>query len=144
MTPYQQKCLGLIKANLNDPRVLGASFGLKPSYVMAHIEVECSWRPRESTDGLGSYGPMQVLPATARLMGVPGDQRDDANSILAGMRWLSACHGILKHWYGHEPPYRDVCMAYNEGPGNVEKGRTVENYYRAWLHAQAKWAGVDK
>ena len=144
LTPLQQECLQLIKADMNDPRVRGQGW-LRPSFVMAHCEIECSWRPRPSTDGLGSLGAMQVLPATAKSMGVPGPQSDTANSILAGMRYLAACMATLRHWLGgKQPPYRLVCIAYNEGPGNVEKGHPDTPYYSEWVVAQKKWAWVDK
>lgn len=142
MTPLQQECLALIRADMNDARVRGAGW-LRSSYVMAHIEIECSWQPRPSSDGLGSLGVMQVLPSTARAMGVSGDQRESANSILAGMRYLSACRAILMHWSREWPEYELVCAAYNEGPGNVERGRSDSVYVNRWRTAQAKWAFVD-
>lgn len=143
MTPVQAEALALIRADLADARVKGAGW-LKPSHVMAHCEIESSWRPgADSADGLGSIGLMQVLPATARLVGVAGDQAEPANSILAGMRWLSLCHAALRHWFGEEPPPGSVVAAYNEGPGNVEKGNPDDEYVSAWRAAQAKWAFVD-
>lgn len=143
MTPFQQTCLGIIRADLSDTKVNGVGW-LRPSYVMAHIETECDWEPRPSTDGRGSRGPMQVLPTTARQMGVTGDQSLPTYSILAGMRYLSACRAILTHWFGEVPAYILVCAAYNEGPGNVERGRSDTAYVARWTAAQRKWAFVDQ
>lgn len=145
MTPttFQQECLSMIRGYMADSRVKGAGW-LRPSYVAAHIEVESGWNPSiHSTDGFGSIGLMQLLASTARDMGVHGDQRLPANSILGGMRYLSACRHILAGWFGGEPDYKLICAAYNEGPGNVERGRADDAYAEKWYEAQQRWAFVD-
>ena len=143
MTPLQQDCLALVQGYLGDSRVNGDGW-LAPSFVFAHIEIESAWNPSVvSTDGAGSIGLMQVLPATARDMGVAGDQAVPANSLLAGMRYLSACRAILTHWFGEEPDYALIAAAYNEGPGNVEKGRPDDAYVAKWRDAQALWTDFD-
>ena len=147
LTPLQQECLQLIKTDMNDPRVRGQGW-LRPSFVFAHIQIESDWDPdvlAADFETTGSVGLMQVTRQTAKAVGVPGDQKVPANSILAGMRYLAACMATLRHWLGgKQPPYRLVCIAFNEGPGNVEKGRPDTPYYTTWLAAQKKWAWVDK
>jgi soluble lytic murein transglycosylase-like protein len=86
MTELQTQCLHIVENLLKGEFAASASI-LKPSYVMAHCEIESSWRPDVlSSDGFGSRGLVQVLPETAREMGVSGSQAVPANSILAGMR----------------------------------------------------------
>ncbi len=135
MTPYQAECLGFIKT-YRAPWML-------PSYIMAHIEVECSWNPRASTDGFGSLGPMQVLPATARGVGEDGDQADTKTSIRTGIKVLVQMDEALAQHFGRPPYLYELVEAYNEGAGNVDAGRLDPEYWDKWARAQTRWAYVD-
>lgn len=137
MTPIQQEALGIINGLL-----LRAAFAgwCKPSFVMAHCEIESDWDASvHSADGLGSIGLCQVLPGHGGPMGVHGDQSVPANSILAGMLYMAACHRTLG-----DPYYPNCVEAYNEGIGNVERHRPDPAYAARWKTAQAKWAYVDE
>lgn len=79
--------------------------------VRAVIQVESGGRP-DAISPRGARGPMQLMPATARELGV--DPNDPAQNIEGGTRYLSQLHG----------KYQDrnlALMAYNWGPGNVDK-----------------------
>ena len=136
MTPYQQECLGFI----NKYRSTG---WMKASYIMAHIEVECSWEPRTSTDGYGSLGPMQVLPATAAGVGEGGNQADTETSIRTGIKVLVQMDTYLNTKLGRWPYLYELVEAYNEGAGNVARGRQDPDYWAKWSKAQVRWAYVD-
>jgi soluble lytic murein transglycosylase-like protein len=145
MTPLQQAVLAAIKRDLDDPRV-NARAWLKPSYVMAIIDgcEDTGWiTTAVSQDGDDSIGLMQVTPGTARDMGVAGSQAIPENSVLAGMRWLAACYVILSAYYGAPPAIEEVIAAYNEGPGNVEKGNSDSHYVARWKAKLPVWAFVD-
>lgn len=147
ITQLQADCLAFIHFLLNgELQSLGALY--KPSGIMAHIEIESSWQPEvgDHVDSFGSAGLMQVLPATAIQMGVRGSMLLPQNSILAGMRYLENCRKILSHYHishGGSLQITDVVAAYNEGPGNVMKGRQDPHYVAAWEAAQKRWAYVD-
>ena len=147
MTPLQAECLAYIQFLL-----AGELYNLGTLYnssgVMAHIQIESSWDPEvgDHVDSFGSAGLMQVLPSTATQMGVHGSMLDPANSIRAGMLYLDNCRKILGHYRakaGGVLTAQDVAAAYNEGPGNVMRGRQDMHYVDAWEAAQHEWAYVD-
>ena len=147
MTPLQTECLAYIQFLL-----AGELYNLGTLYnssgVMAHIQIESSWDPEvgDHVDSFGSAGLMQVLPSTATQMGVHGSMLDPANSIRAGMLYLDNCRKILGRYRakaGGVLTAQDVAAAYNEGPGNVMRGRQDMHYVDAWEAAQREWAYVD-
>ena len=147
MTPLQAECLAyiqfLLAGELYDLGTLYNSSG-----VMAHIQIESNWEPEvgDHVDSFGSAGLMQVLPSTATQMGVHGSMLDPASSIRAGMLYLDNCRKILGHYRtkaGGVLTAQDVVAAYNEGPGNVMRGRQDMHYVDAWEAAQRQWAYVD-
>ncbi len=161
MSPLNERALTIIENYLAGEFASEAGW-LLPSRVMTHITIESSWEPSvQSTDGLGSYGLMQVLPGTAAQMKVQGSQLLPENSILAGMRYLVTCKHILQHYRdtgatvfdgqpinpaihaGASLDYDLVCAAYNEGPGNVLKGRADARYVDAFRAAYPVWTFVD-
>jgi len=147
MTPLQADCLAYIQFLLaGEIKALAALY--QPSGVMAHIQIESSWEPEvgDHVDSFGSAGLMQVLPSTAIQMGVTGSMLDPQNSIRAGMLYLNNCRTILGHYRakaGGVLTIQDVVAAYNEGPGNVMRGRADPHYVDEWEAAQKQWAYVD-
>jgi|HubBroStandDraft_4_1064222.scaffolds.fasta_scaffold31230_2 hypothetical protein len=143
MTELQAECLCFIQflfaSELKDLAVL-----YKPSGIMAHIEIESDWNPNigdDTGDGANSAGLMQLIPETARSVGVTGSQLIPPNSILSGMRYLDMCRKILGHYGKADLPH--VVASYNEGPGNALKNLMDPHYWNAWSVAQKKWAYVD-
>lgn len=151
MTPLQQECLGTIRRLIAaDPRYAGG--WLKPSFVMAHAEVESAWQPAIKAADFattGSVGLMQVTVATLAMVGMAGkDQTVPSNSIEAGMRDIAWCrHALVQHFgaASSETAYCPYIVAgYNEGIGNVFKGYRDLAYVDRWRPVQAQWAFVDQ
>src|SRR5262249_18426512 len=69
--------------HLRDPR---ASFGIPEALGRAVIKTESDFDPQVVSSG-GAKGLMQLMPATARLMGVP-DVFDPRQNIMGGARYL--------------------------------------------------------
>lgn len=144
LTPVQQTALTTAQRLIaTDPRYNKGAW-IKPSYVMAHCEIESEWSPSvHSSDGLGSIGLMQVQPAVAESTGVRGSQASPAVSVETGMRVIAMDRAFLSKRLGKVPSQRQLVMAYNEGAGAVAEGRDDPHYYDAWAKAQSTWAFVD-
>lgn len=84
--------------------------GLPPGLMQAIVAVESEGQPHRISFA-GAVGPAQLMPGTARLLGV-GDPFDPAEAIDAGARYLKA---QLQRTGNVEL----AVAAYNAGPGNV-------------------------
>jgi hypothetical protein len=63
----------------------------------------------------GEYGPTQLMPGTAREMGV-SDPSNTYENIHGGMQYLKKMYDRYGNW-------GQAVAAYNAGPGNVDRGR---------------------
>ncbi len=87
--------------------------GLDPELILAVIMQESSGRP-DARSRAGAEGLMQLMPATAREMGVD-DSFDPEQNIRGGSRYLAH----LAERFGDD---LDLILAgYNAGPGRVER-----------------------
>lgn len=92
-------------------------YGVDPALVRAVIHAESNFNPL-ARSRKGAVGLMQLMPGTARDMGVK-DSANAAQNIEGGVKYLA---WLLKRFNG------DITLAtaaYNAGPGAVEKYRGV-------------------
>jgi soluble lytic murein transglycosylase-like protein len=107
--------LGAERYHEFDAYIRGAAdrYQLPESLIRAVIHTESNYRAR-SVSRAGAAGLMQLMPKTARALGVK-DVFDPRQSIYGGSRYLR----LLANRYGGDMVL--VLAAYNAGAGNVEK-----------------------
>lgn len=88
-------------------------FGLRVELLRAVAQVESGFNPR-AVSPAGAQGIMQLMPATARALGVR-DPFNPAESIFAGAAYLRS---LLDRFGGNEAL---ALAAYNAGPGAVAR-----------------------
>jgi soluble lytic murein transglycosylase-like protein len=90
-----------------------------PLLVHSMIKVESNYNPR-ATSPKGAEGLMQLMPSTARMLGV-ANSFDPQQNIEAGVKYLKYLQGVYKD-------DRLALAAYNAGPGAVEKYKWIPPY----------------
>lgn len=109
--------------NVYEPLILehAARQSLRPELVRAVIQVESGFNPR-ALSPKGAMGLMQLMPATARSLGV-NNPWDPAQNIRGGTDYLRR---LLDEYDGNEEL---ALAAYNAGSGAVAKyGRRIPPY----------------
>jgi soluble lytic murein transglycosylase-like protein len=108
-----------------------AAQGVDLHFVLAVIQKESSFDPKAHNKKSGAVGLMQVLPSTAKCLGLKdaGTLWDPAVNIKYGVKYLK----ILWREFGSDTPlttgpckpesvaFERTLAAYNAGPGNVRK-----------------------
>lgn len=91
-----------------------SAYDIDPDLIRAVITHESSWRPQVRSPA-GAVGLMQLMPATAEMLGV--DPLDPAQNIEGGVRYLA---GLLAMFGGD---LDTALVAYNAGPAYARKWR---------------------
>jgi len=120
MTPCVSHALAAVLSAAHDSRfdreidaAIASTVHVYPvprALVLAIIRSESDFNPR-AVSRAGAIGLMQIMPATARKVGIdPVELFDPGLNVLAGMRLLAV---LLRHYQGN---VISTLVAYNAGP----------------------------
>jgi transglycosylase-like protein with SLT domain len=101
-------------------REVSARYNVDPALIRAVIETESHWDSK-AVSSKGAQGLMQLVPETARQLGVQ-NAFDPKQNLDGGVRYLQM---LLQRYNGD---LDKALAAYNAGPGAVDRARGVPRY----------------
>ena len=101
-------------------REVSARYNVDPALIRAVIETESNWNS-SAISRKGALGLMQLVPGTARQLGVD-NAFDPRQNLDGGVRYL---HTLLERYNGD---LDKALAAYNAGPGAVDRAKGVPRY----------------
>jgi membrane-bound lytic murein transglycosylase F len=117
----------------------GADTGLDWRLLAAVAYTESRFDAKAKSDW-GAVGLMQVLPSTAKSVGVAGRLEDPFNNIMAGARYLKRLVALFeKEEIAQRQRIRFAVAAYNAGIGHILDARTLAKQTgrdpNRWFHS---------
>ncbi len=103
-----------------------STYNVSFEFLLAMINIESRCQPK-ARSSRGAMGLMQLMPATAKHLGV-NDAYDIRENIMGGARYLSL---LLKDFRGN---VRMALAAYNAGPTAVRKYKNVPPFKETKLY----------
>jgi soluble lytic murein transglycosylase-like protein len=131
-----------------DIRDQQAFYGIPEALVRAIIKTESDFDPAVVSSA-GAQGLMQLMPDTARLMGV-SDPFDPRQSIMGGARYLQVlarrfCKQVTSAGTVCAPDEKvKIVAAYHAGPGAVEKYGGIPPYETTHFYVAAVMRRYDE
>ena len=100
-----------------------SEYQVDPILITAIMEAESNF-DFHATSPVGAIGLMQLMPETARALGV--NPHNPLENIIGGTIYIKDQLGRFQDWGAYS--VTDAVAAYNAGPGAVEKYGGVPNY----------------
>jgi soluble lytic murein transglycosylase-like protein len=105
--------------------------GVPEDLFLRLVQQESGWNDTAKSHK-GAYGLAQLMPATARKLGV--DRKDPGENLDGGARYLSQQFRTFGSW-------RLALAAYNAGPGAVKKYNGVPPFKETRNYVRIIWGG---
>ncbi len=114
---------------LDMARAAARRHGVPENLFLRLVQQESNWKATAKSHK-GAYGLAQLMPATARALGV--DRMDPFQNLDGGAKYLRQQYEKFRSW-------RLALAAYNAGPGAVEKHNGVPPYRETQNYVRKIW-----
>lgn len=114
---------------LDMARAAARKHGVPEDLFLRLVQQESGWKVKAKSHK-GAYGLAQLMPATARFLGV--NHKDPRENLEGGAKYLRMQYDEFKTW-------RLALAAYNAGPGAVKKHNGVPPYKETRNYVKVIW-----